>query len=268
MVKRLLFIFIFIVFIWWFNTFTIKTNHMTIEDSRINDNIVICQISDLHGFQFGKDNKKIIQEISKQNPDIIVATGDMFTFDLISFEPKGKEAALNLLSELVKIAPVYYVSGEHDHDEDFFNQLTINGIHVFNYKEEHITIKNTTLHLYGTNNQYYSDTFDLHNEWSNDDEYFSILLSHLSNFKAFKEFGIDLSLCGDTHGGQVRLPFIGAIYANGNWFADIHGHYTKGLYEEDGKYLYISSGLGSNPIPLRLFNRPEIAVIHLQGKTE
>lgn len=268
MKKRLFFTFILVLFIWWFNTFTIKTNHIYIEDDRINNDITICQISDLHGFDFGKDNQKLINEISKQNPDIIVATGDMFTFDLNAFEPKGLDTALSLLEKLVDVAPVYYISGEHDHDDAFFQQLSEVGVHVFNYHDEIMTIKDTTIHLYGVNNQYYSPTFDLHNEWEQSPKEFSILISHLENFEDFREFGIDLSLCGDTHGGQVRLPFVGAIYANGVWFPDLNGYYIKGLYQEEGKYLYVSSGLGSNPIPLRLFNRPEIAVIHLQGNAK
>lgn len=266
--KKFIFCLFLILFIWWFNTFTIKVNHVSIEDSRINNEIVICQISDLHGFSFGKNNKKLIDEIKNQNPDIIVATGDMFTFDLKSFETKGEDIALELLSDLTEIAPVYYVNGEHDHDENFFVELSKAGVHVFNYEEELITIKDTSIHLYGTNNLYYSETFDLHHEWVNDDQYFSILMAHLSNFEDFSEFGIDLTLSGDTHGGQVRLPFIGALYADGVWFPDLNDKFVKGLYQNDHHYLYVSSGLGSNPIPIRFLNRPEVAVIHLKNKTE
>ena len=102
-------------------------------------------------------------------------------------------------------------------------------------------------------------------------EEYNILLAHISNFEEFEQFGIDLSLCGDTHGGQVRLPFLGAIINRGIWFPEIvqtglnvETNYIKGLYSINNSYLYVSSGLGNYPISIRLFNRPEIAVIKLR----
>jgi len=254
-------LFLCLVVCWWYNTYTLQMNHVTIEDEKIQDEITICQISDLHGASFGNNNQLLIDKIARQNPDLIAVTGDMYT----NGDSKGAKTALKLMTNLTAIAPVYFVNGEHDNDESFFTALKNNGIHVLNYDDEIITIKNTTLHLYGTNSVYYTPTYDLHHEWETDPTYFNILLAHIANFDAFREFGIDLSLCGDTHGGQVRLPRIGAIYTEAGWFPDLNGAYVKGLYEKDDAHLYVSSGLGNYPIPLRLFNRPEIAVITLKG---
>lgn len=257
--SRLIILIVLLVFLWWYNTLTIKIDKITIQDQRINDEIVICQITDLHGYSFSHDNQRLLHKVRAQHPDLIMVTGDMYTFG----DEKGEEIAFDLLVELTDIAPVYYVNGEHDSEETFSDKLSENGIHVFNYQDEIMHIKNTFIHLYGINNLYYSPTFDLHHEWENSPEYFSILLAHIPNFDKFKEFGIDLSLCGDTHGGQIRLPFIGALYTDKGWFPDLNHQYVKGLYENNQHYLYISSGLGSSPIPFRLFNRPEISVITL-----
>ena len=261
--KRLLIILLLISLmgIWWYNNRTLQINRVTINSSKIKDDITICQISDLHGASFGYHNQRLLKQITKQQPDLIAATGDMFT----NGDHKGEQTAIELLTQLVDIAPVYFVNGEHDNDEAFFSCLENSGVHVINYDDEIIQIKNTTLHLYGTNSVYYTPTFDLHHEWDTDSTNFTILLAHIQNFDAFIEFGIDLSLCGDTHGGQIRLPGIGAIYTQDDWFPDLNNKYVKGLYENNASYLYISSGLGNYPIPLRLFNRPEIAVISLKS---
>ena len=149
--------------------------------------------------------------------------------------------------------------------------LKQNGVNVLDYKKEEITINDTKINLYGITNQYYSPTFNLKNEFEINKEEYNILLAHISNFEKFEEFGIDLSLCGDTHGGEIRLPFIGAVINRGIWFPEIRKDIenidvkcVKGLYKRNDSYLFVSSGLGSYPIGVRLFNRPEIAVIKLK----
>jgi len=252
-------VFALIVFLWWMNTYTLKTETVEISDSRIKDEITIVHITDLHGYEFGKDNNSLVDGIREQNPDFIVATGDMFS----NGSEDGREVALELFSALVEVAPVYYVNGEHDNSDSFDSELEQAGVKVLDYEDEVLTFGQTKIHLYGINNVYYTDSFDLANEFVLDDSAYNILLAHIENFSKFASFGIDLSLCGDTHGGQVRLPFIGAIYADGVWFPERYGNYIDGLYELDGKKLFISSGLGSNPIPVRFWNRPEISVIKL-----
>ncbi len=248
-----------IVFVWLCNTYTLKTETVVISDERIKDEIVIVQISDLHGQEFGTNNKNLIEHISSYSPDLIFATGDMYS----NGSDEGREIALRLLSELVDVAPVYYVNGEHDNSNEFDTQLEEAGVIVLDYEDEVVEIGQTKLHLYGINNVYYSESFDLANEFVLDDSAYNILLAHIQNFEKFSSFGIDLSICGDTHGGQVRLPFVGAVYMDGIWFPESKGQYVDGLYEKNGTKLFISSGLGSTPIPVRLWNRPEVSVIML-----
>ena len=111
-------------------------------------------------------------------------------------------------------------------------------------------------------NVYYSPTFNLKNAFTLDESRLNILLAHSENMEDFADFGLDLVLCGDTHGGQVRLPYAGALVNNGIWLPELKGRiYTKGLYAKDDTQLFISSGLGNYPVPLRFLNRPEIAVL-------
>lgn len=161
--------------IWYFNTFTIKTNYEIIESEKIVDEITIIQISDLHGSSFGRNNKELIKKIEKEKPDIICVTGDMYT----AKDEKGKQIALKLLQELAKSYKVYFVNGEHDCDEKFIQNLKDNEVNVLDYKKETIAIKNTKINLYGITNQYYSATFDLKNAFEINKEEYNILLAHI-----------------------------------------------------------------------------------------
>ena len=255
--------------VWYYNTFTLKVTHTTIESEKIEDSVKIVQISDLHGAAFGKDNITLIKKIEKQNPDFIVATGDMYSFH----DEKGEETAVKLLTSLAKNNKVYFVNGEHDYNfngDDYTQALAEGGVEIMDYETAEISVGTTKLVLYGISNVTYSSTFDLANEFTVDKSKFNVLIAHIENFKKFSDFGIDLSICGDTHGGQVRLPFVGAVQNQGIWFPELSGveeaAYTKGLYEKNGSYLFISSGLGNYPVPIRFMNRPEIAVIELKSK--
>lgn len=258
--KRFFAAVVLIALLWVFNNFTLKVSKTEVKDELINDEITLVQLTDLHGMSFGKANSAIKRKIKKISPDIIVVTGDMFTYP---GGDEGEETAFELISSLAKEYKIFYVNGEHDDNEDFFKRLENAGVTVLNYKDEVLKIKNTEIHLYGIDNVYYSPTFDLKNAFKKDDKNFSVLLAHIPNFKSFASFGIDLSLCGDTHGGMFRLPVIGAVISQGGFFPDLRGEYTKGLYELNGSKMFISSGLGDSPFPIRFFNRPEIAVIKL-----
>lgn len=255
-----------LLIIWWFNNFTLTVNDVCFTDSRINDVITIVQLTDLHGAKFGIKNRTLIRKIEEQSPDLIVVTGDMYSNIT---ENSGRKTALELMQYLGENFEVYYINGEHDgSDEGFYSQLEASGVHVMNYKDEIITVKNTKIHLYGINNVYYSDTFDLSNAFTPDEENYSILLAHSSYFRRFADFGMDLSICGDTHGEMFRLPVIGALYDGNTILPDRQGIYTKGTYTLGDSSLFISSGLGNYPLPVRFCNRPEIAVIELAPKVQ
>lgn len=266
-IRRLIILFIVLAALWAFGTFTITTNETELSDGRIDGDVRIAVISDLHGSSFGGGNRRLIKRIREVSPDLVAAVGDMYTYG----DRRGEAAAQSLLTELAREFDVYYVSGEHDGGDRFLENIGEAGVRVLNYREEYVEYNGTTLHLYGIDNAYYSNTFDLANEFEPDEDNFTVLLAHIPNFEPFARFGIDLSICGDTHGGQVRLPFIGAVYNEGIWLPELSGgdyntSLTKGMYEYNDAHLFVTSGLGNYPVPVRLFNRPEVAVITLKAK--
>lgn len=248
--------------VWYFGTFTLKTTEVTIESDKIQDSITIVQISDLHGSEFGADNEYLIDAVASAEPDFVVVTGDMYTAE----DEEGQDTAVALLHRLARQYPVYFVHGEHDNDETFEPRLTEVGVDVLDYEWRDIEVGDSTVRLYGITNVYYTETFDLTNEFVLDDEVYNILAAHIANFQAFADFGMDLSLCGDTHGGQVRLPYLGALTNGETWLPERQSgdrRYMKGLYTLGASKLFVSSGLGNYPVPFRFWNRPEVAVIQL-----
>lgn len=259
-----------IILIWVLNTFTIKKTIVQIYDKKIKDEITLVQLTDLHGSSFGVNNNILISKIRSAKPDLIIVTGDMYThYEDEERNEDGEKIALELMSTLAKEFNVYFVNGEHDNRDRYKDKLKTNGVHVLDYKMERVKVKDTMINLYGINNVYYSTTFNLKNEFKLDDSVYNILMAHICNAEAFTSFGMDLSICGDTHGGQVRLPGVGAIYDGHRFLPEIkedkNNSFIKGIHELNDKKIFISSGLGNYPIPVRFFNRPEIAVIKLKA---
>ncbi|MBE6783381.1 MAG: phosphoesterase [Ruminococcaceae bacterium] len=255
-------VFVFVLFcVWIFSTFTLTTRRTEIKNEKIKNEITIVHITDLHGSDFGLNNSSLIKRIEKETPDLIVATGDMYTRN----DENGMKVAEKLLINLAEKYTVYYVNGEHDNDETFIAHLHDGGVKVLNYLYEDIQIGETEIRLHGINNVYFSPTFDLNNEFTYDESKYNILLAHICNKEAFASFGMDLCICGDTHGGQIRLPLIGGLYGTTGWLPEIRDKNTfiKGTYTYENTDFIVSSGLGNYPLPIRFMNRPEVAVIKL-----
>lgn len=249
------------VFVWRFNLDVLKVTTVKLSDPRIKNKITLVQISDLHGKTFGKDNQRLLKKIRQQSADAIMVTGDLFS----KGDQREQTVAFNLMQALASDpAPVFYVTGEHDYSKTFHRQLTALGIKVLAFNGEQLQIENTVLDIYGINSVYFWDSYNLANETIADPKHYSILLAHVPNWHLYRDSGFDLVLSGDTHGGQIRLPFIGALRLNG-WFPELQQEkaYIKGLYSDNGKHLYVNSGLGTVEPHFRLWNRPEITVIEL-----
>lgn len=263
--RRLSFFLIIILLIWWFNNFTIKTTKLEIESDKVDSSFRIAVISDLHASPIGIGNDRIIKKICKQNPDIVTILGDMYTTGS-SWE--RIEIAVELIQGIVDEGfPVYVVTGEHDMDEEYIDAVAETGAHVMNYKEEIIELNGSRIQIVGIDNAYYSDTFDLRKEFTVRDDCFSLLLAHIPNYDKMTLFGADLTLCADTHGEMVQLPFdFGPVYSSryNRWFPQITLNeeiYDKGIFPYSGGNMFITSGLGASPAPIRFNNRPEVVVI-------
>lgn len=253
--------------VWFYNNFTVKTVYETINSSKIDGEIKIAVISDLHAYKFGKDNKKIVNGVKALSPDLIFFLGDMYSRG--QTDKIGE--SVEFLEALAEITQVFIVTGDHDYDDIYKEELLkLENVKLLDYVRDDITVNSNELCIYGIDNVYFSSTFDLSNEFETPDEdKFNILLSHIPSIEHYGDFGFDLIFCGDTHGGMIRLPFLDGLYFNGYLLPKItyKGLVTdKGLYEFEKTSLFVTSGLGNYPLPLRFNNRPEICLITIKGE--
>lgn len=237
-------------------------------------NYLIAHISDYHNRTSEIADKQIIDSLNEEKPDIIVITGD-----LIDSEFPDVDVSLEFTKKLCGIAPVYFVTGNHESnvwrsDEDEFNRL-IDGL-----KEQGITvlrnlsveIKNASgdcfyLHgiddpyFYGGYEQVFQRTEILCNDLDINDEKINVLLAHHpETLSVYSEYNFDLVFSGHAHGGQVTF-FGKAVIAPDQV---IFPPYTEGLYKMDDTQLVLSRGIGYSKLPVRVFCRSHLVYSELK----
>ena len=251
---------------------------LELNNYKISDNLIpesfdgfrIAQISDFHNTEIGANNKKLISVLKESNPDIIAITGDF-----IDSRNTDIQLALQFAKEAVKIAPCYYVSGNHEariaeystlkeeliklgvvilEDEGVLiekssEKITILGVDDPNIKRDYLP------------NESRFDLDDKLSELLNENDYYTVLLSHRPElFDFYVKNNVDLLLSGHAHGGQYWLPFLGGIVAPDQGFFP---EYDSGIYSENNTSMIVSRGIGNSIIPIRFNNRPEIILIEL-----
>lgn len=244
----------------------------------------IVQISDLHNVKFGKNNQKLVDRIRECEPDMIVLTGD-----LVDSNHTNVDRAVQFVDEIMKICPVYYVTGNHEYwlekseYDELMDGLVSAGVVILDNQVVEISRGDAKFRLVGLddrsladgtleallsdesirNNQAEQKEEIADNEDSGEKE-LTVVLAHEPQYLArYAGTGVDLVLSGHAHGGQFRLPFVGGIVAPDQGFLP---EYTAGEYYMNGTEMIVSRGLGNSVIPVRLFNYPEIVCVDLVGK--
>lgn len=244
----------------------------------------IVQISDLHNVKFGKNNQKLVDRIRECEPDMIVLTGD-----LVDSNHTNVDRAVQFVDEIVKICPVYYVTGNHEYwlekseYDELMDGLVSAWVVILDNQVVEISRGDAKFRLVGLddrsladgtleallsdesirNNQAEQKEETADNEDSGEKE-LTVVLAHEPQYLArYAGTGVDLVLSGHAHGGQFRLPFVGGIVAPDQGFLP---EYTAGEYYMNGTEMIVSRGLGNSVIPVRLFNYPEIVCVDLVGK--
>ncbi len=228
------------------------------------DGFKIAQVSDLHNKTFGKGHSALLDLLSHSSPDIIVITGD-----LVDRRRPDVNAAMEFIYGAVAIAPVYYVSGNHEerlesHDE-IYDKLVSAGVHVLENTTAEILREERSISIIGV---FDSDSETvicrrIETAMGNSDD-FTILLCHRPNYMdTFKRYSLDLVFCGHAHGGQFRIPFVGGLFAPDQ---GLFPKYTSGAYTEGETTMIVSRGLGNSVMPIRLFNRPDVVMATLRSE--
>lgn len=256
------------VFLKW-----VRVVNVTICEKKILNNHKIVLLSDLHNFQYGEDNQKLVQLISNQKPEYILIAGDLLVDDNPDINTARK--FLSKISELE--STIIYTCGNHEikyknQFPELWNEYLVflkkQGIIFLNdssYETEDIYFSGYTnkIEHFRKFRKLYPLTVEEMREQlpSYDGDKCNFLIAHHPDFfSVYCEWGADRVVSGHLHGGIVRLPFIGGLLTPQTFFGP---KYDFGTYYKDNKSITVTAGLGVHTIPLRLFNRPDITVINL-----
>lgn len=260
--KLLLPILLLFFFYWQNNDITITRYTYETEKMPDGESYKIVQISDLHNKRFGKGQRRLLAAVKKEQPDMIAVTGD-----LVDSNRTDMETAMEFIRGAVEIAPVYYVTGNHENwlsGEDrkkLESELTKAGVHILSNETAEIKVGKKSVFLAGLRDENLSDG-TLHGITEGLGKELVILLAHEPQYiEQYSREKVDLALTGHAHGGQVRLPFVGGLVAPDQ---GIFPKYTAGVHTQQEMTMLISRGLGNSIIPVRIFNRPQVLVVTIQ----
>lgn len=224
----------------------------------------IIHFSDLH-FSKSVNEKELIllvKTINEIKPDICVFTGDLID-KYYKISAAEKELLIKHLGNIKAELGKYAVKGNHDYENSFFEEI----MNKSNFK----LLKNSNDLIYYKGNEpifiagtpsMLKDKVKIESTFKDQKEYFTIYLAHEPDvLKKVRGEEIDLMLSGHSHGGQVRFPFIGALYSPVGSKLYYEEHYKK-----DETDLYISSGIGTSSIRIRFLNKPSINLYRLDNK--
>ena len=260
---------------------SLEAEEYTISSDRINSEVKLALISDLHDHTFGEKNEELVQMLKEQEPDLILMAGDM-----INDISKDSHVAVELIEQVKDIAPVYYSLGNQEEDyigrgtSDLLNELKDAGAIVLDESYQDIQVNGNAIRLGGmydyafaldgnnttTKESMRPSLYQFLTDFQDTDSYRLMMAHRPDSFifgDAAKTWEIDLVVSGHNHGGQVVLPFLGGIYGGDQgWFPK----YVDGVHHfKKVKNMVITRGLGSGEEKLPRFNnKPEVVMIYLE----
>ena len=292
---------VIIALVAWHDTHNFVVREYEVNTDKIKGDMTFVLLADLHGYVYGNDNDKLISAIDEAKPDLILCAGDMFTARKI----KGRihtEAGEHVLKELASRYPVCAANGNHEKkiktgSQEFGNLYERyreslkragvvyleNGSATFDPAELQDASVNSektagagSIRIYGLEleRDYFRKcvkrqldpahlTELLCEIKGTDRDTFNILIAHNPQyFKEYAAWGADLTVSGHVHGGIARLPLLGGVISPA---IVLFPKYDGGKFEENGKTMILSRGLGTHTIHFRFLNPAEVSVIKIKG---
>ena len=276
--------------VYWNSTITVHTyTHANEGIPEEFDGFRVVQLTDLHSVRTEAQGQLVYDTIRGQEPDMICVTGDLVDSRYYAKHGvAGETLTLALMEELVKLAPVYFIYGNHEmillddpQKNEFKVALEEMGVQILNndvirysmeeggesifvggIQDPSTLYKDYRYAFLSNNGERMEAMLDAVSVGIRNDDFF-LLLSHRPEYlEMYDQYPADLVLSGHAHGGQFRLPFIGGVYAPGQGFFP---RYTAGLYSTNDLEMYVGTGIGNSVIPVRIFNPPEVLTIILEA---
>ncbi len=264
-----LFIVFSLVTVW--GNVTLSVEHFDIETEKLNieKGYKIAHISDYHNTKNNFLTEAVINSLKEEKPDIIFLTGD-----LVDCRKTDIEKSIAFVSDVIEIAPVYYVTGNHEcnisiDSQSAFDNMVADlenmGVEVLRQEVAAVILPNNEIiNVFGIDDPYFhcefsrqvkSATASLCDSFEVDENKLNLLLAHHpEQLDIYSQYGFDVVYSGHAHGGQGRLFGMGLIAPDQGLFPK----YTSGVYEENNTKLIVSRGIGNSIAPVRIFDRPHL----------
>lgn len=234
------------------------------------DGLRIAQLSDLHAAQFGTFHDRVVAATTAAQPDLIALTGD-----LIDYRTTQLDGVLAMTERLQAIAPTYFVLGNHEADSTLMGELITGleaqGITVLRDEAVDVQIPGGELTVAGLDDPWLRtaagesrrDAAGLLAGLDLPADGPTVLLAHRpEQLGRYTGTGVDLVLSGHAHGGQVRIPGVGGLFAPHQGMLP---SLTEGVHELEGTTMVISRGLGNSSVGVRVNNPRELVVVELHS---
>ncbi len=279
-VEILLLVFFIVVNIVDMNRFVVRKVKIKTAKKIGKKSVKFVLLSDLHSKEFDKGNKKLLKAIRQCEPDFIVIAGDMLT----ATSRKNNSPAVSFVNELTKDYKVYFGLGNHEYRakiypetyagmyDDFMQKIQSGNLTVLD--NDRVTVGDLQIIGLSIEREYYKKFKRIHMNPEHvpeligmpDPNKYSILIAHNPQYgEAYFEYPADLFVSGHFHGCLIRLPFIGGIISPA---FRLFPKYNGGLYQKNGRYGYVSCGIGSHTLPIRFYNPGEVTEITIEGTGE
>ncbi len=252
---------------------TVTVTRYDIHSERIPpgfDGFCIVQISDLHNGSNSVMTDSLLKKTAEAHPDVILITGD--TIDRFDSDV---DTAIKVVEKLIDFAPVYYVTGNHEARTGAYYKLAklMRKIGVTELSDSFVNVRlnNDEIVIAGVNDPLTahdttaSDKAIMEKRLSQlqyDPRFYFFFLSHRPELMdVYSSNNIDLVFTGHAHGGLIRLPLIGGLYAP---HQGLMPKYTEGLYKQSFTSMIVSRGVGNSGRTFRINDNPElvVAVLH------
>lgn len=263
-----------------YDTHHFVVRRYTFSSEKIKKPVKLVMLSDLHDYQYGKDNIQLLDAIEKEAPDAVVLAGDMIT----AGKKEKFEKTVAFLETMKDRYPLYYAYGNHeqkiklyteyygDLGERYEKALTEVGISPL--CNARVSLPEWGICIYGLEighayfQRFKTKPFPKGYLESligkKDGETFNVLLAHNPEyFPEYAEWGADLVLSGHVHGGIVRLPFLGGVISPA---IRLFPKYDGGLFMEKDSHMVLGRGIGTHSPNVRMFNPGELVVVELSPK--
>ena len=261
-----------------------RVTEYNIFTDKIEKDMTLCVISDLHNYSYGDDNSRLMLEIDKMKPDMVVSAGDMIEAGVCA---KGSAKTVDFLAALQKKYPFFYGIGNHEtmlyneephkYDKvrkeyfDAIKKYAENGVDIAPLRDDCLELLDYNINLISLDVETkYFRKFKLR-EFDKDyiekkvgrinTERFNIMVGHDPHqIKAYAAAGADLVLSGHVHGGMIALPNGRGLVST--LFTPFPPYYA-GIYRENNTVMIVSRGIGNHSVHVRINNRAEILKVNL-----